>query len=1044
MKKLYLLTALAFMFAPFAIADNPGVEDEVVESVAQETNTDSSVQEEEVVQETSTAAVVEDTSDDEVVSLEKVVVTGSRIKRTQEEGALPLLVITKEDIDNSGFRNVTEALQSIPSANQYTQNESLTNSFTPNANELDLRNLGPGRILYLINGRRTADYPIPLNNAGNFSNIGIIPTGLVERIEVLSQGASAIYGSDAVSGVVNVITVKGRETSNLEVNALQTEHGGDNIINATFTTGGFFGNSSWTLGVSGRMVDPMYYEDREGFDSFVYDAGYGSQYTNPRFGLTWYTGSDGYGPRRYYGSEEFGIPCSTISPDYFDFDKQDPEWLYAGSYPGRYCGHDYGGDRFGGTSQSIVNEREDLSIMASFTHTFDNGVTLDTRFYEYQDEAYYRSSVNRYIFMQGGIIDPIRIGTLTQTSTDPNNNVSLADASWTVPYFVRYFSANNAPNAEARSDIEENVSDYFIGLSGTVENGWEWSLGYNTTAYEYQTFDQEFTEKMYDYFAGVGATDADGNLLRGSFREYTSPYNPADYGFDNYDDFAATFGLARDPVCGWQNQFGRSSCFLADRLFGEVTNEMLGSWLADDGQRAESNQSTWDFQLSGEVEFMNKFVGFAFTAEQQSQDYDLNPAPGRLDDDNDPDAIVFIQGSAINGGGKRDRRSVGLELSMPVTDKFELNAATRYDKYDDASSNVGARRSNMFSFAYRPNDDVLIRGSHSQSFRAPDMNYLFQEASSGFYNGFQDYVACYAYSISGARDADGELIYDYDSYRDCEVGSGSVKANLSGNTQLEEEEGDNYQLGLVWNITENLDFTVDLYEVMLERAVTRESPYTINYAEGKCTYGDDFQDFMRDVFPDRNCEDVYSQIIRGDAVDPINGTVLPIGTFEEVFPRYSNQSYLNYEGADWSMNYRLETQNAGDFYFSVTSSHILKSATKFDDYSAEEDYLDVYIYQPRSQQNASVGWRYEDWSVTLFADRTGHMEVYNGDKTNPHIITNLSTYYRYSPDLGFYLTVANLEDRMPQKDSGYGYPYYNRNYFSALGRWIRIGVDYTF
>ena len=78
-------------------------------------------------------------ADDEVVTLEKVVVTGSRIKRTQEEGALPLLVITKEDIDNSGFRNVTEALQSIPSANEYTQNESLTNNFTPNANELDLK-----------------------------------------------------------------------------------------------------------------------------------------------------------------------------------------------------------------------------------------------------------------------------------------------------------------------------------------------------------------------------------------------------------------------------------------------------------------------------------------------------------------------------------------------------------------------------------------------------------------------------------------------------------------------------------------------------------------------------------------------------------------------------------------------------------------------------------------------------------------------------------------------------------------------------------------
>ena len=231
---------------------------------------------------------------------------------------------------------------------------------------------------------------------------------------------------------------------------------------------------------------------------------------------------------------------------------------------------------------------------------------------------------------------------------------------------------------------------------------------------------------------------------------------------------------------------------------------------------------------------------------------------------------------------------------------------------------------------------------------------------------------------------------------------------------------------------------------MLERAVTRESPYTINYAEGKCTYGDAFQEFMNDEYPDRNCVDVYSQIIRGPATDEITGELLPIGSFEEVFPRYSNQSYLNYEGADWTIRYRLETLNAGDFYFNVTSSHILKSASKFDNYSDEEDALDVYLYEPRSQQNASVNWRYEDWSVTLFADRTGHMEAYNGTKTDPHILMNLSTSYRYSPDLSFYLSVRNLEDKMPQKDAAYGFPYYNRNYFSAFGRYATVGVNYTF
>ena len=266
----YALFFLTAFISTSVYSDNPG--EEVVEDPVVETTEESA--EESVVSEETVDTTTE--TDDEVVSLEKVVVTGSRIKRTQTEGALPLLVITKEDMDNSGFKSVTEALQSIPSANEYTQNESFTNSFTPNANELDLRNLGPGRVLFLINGRRTADYPIPFNNAGNIINTGVIPAGLVDRIEVLSQGASAIYGSDAVSGVVNVITVQGRDFSKFDLYTSKTEHGGDNITQATFTTGGFFGNSSWTLGLNAEVRDPMYFADRDGFNSFTDDPGYGS------------------------------------------------------------------------------------------------------------------------------------------------------------------------------------------------------------------------------------------------------------------------------------------------------------------------------------------------------------------------------------------------------------------------------------------------------------------------------------------------------------------------------------------------------------------------------------------------------------------------------------------------------------------------------------------------------------------------------------------------------------------------------------------------
>jgi len=320
--KKFSVYTIALSLSVFALADNPG-DDAVVEE-----QVETAV--EEVVNDDAPAPVTPpaDTSaDDDVTVLEKVVVTGSRIKRVQQEGALPLLIITKDDIDNAGFRNVTEALQSIPSVNQFTQNESITNGFTPNANELDLRNLGPGRVLFLVNGRRTADYPIPFNNAGTFVNTGTIPSGLVDRIEVLSQGASAIYGSDAISGVVNIITVKGKDFSELDVDYIEIEAGKNAQTNLTFTTGGFFGSSSWTFGVNRSEVDPMYYSDLDGFDSFMDDPDQES-ILSPRLGMYMRTGAtydqnapDGglqaYGAPFLYSSSDFGVPCSTLSSSFF-------------------------------------------------------------------------------------------------------------------------------------------------------------------------------------------------------------------------------------------------------------------------------------------------------------------------------------------------------------------------------------------------------------------------------------------------------------------------------------------------------------------------------------------------------------------------------------------------------------------------------------------------------------------------------------------------------------------------------------------------------
>ena len=236
MKNLFFLTLFTVSFT--VLADNPGevvseepaeeaVVEETVESTPVETENDSSGDD------------TPSESEDGVVTLEKVTVTGSRIKRSQVEGASPLIVITKQDMKDNGYRNLTEALQSLPIANAGTQNESLVNTFTPNANELDLRRFGPGRVLVLVNGRRMADYPFPYNNSSNFVNTGTIPAGLIDRVEILTSGSSAVYGSDAVTGVVNIITTTGKEYSEVDAFIGQTEHGEDNILD--FTEGNPFG-----------------------------------------------------------------------------------------------------------------------------------------------------------------------------------------------------------------------------------------------------------------------------------------------------------------------------------------------------------------------------------------------------------------------------------------------------------------------------------------------------------------------------------------------------------------------------------------------------------------------------------------------------------------------------------------------------------------------------------------------------------------------------------------------------------------------------------
>jgi len=139
--------------------------------------------------------------------MQRVEITGSRIKRIDAEGASPVDVIRREDIVKTGVTSVRELLDTltVTSTNGSINDVNGSGTFSPGASQASLRNLGAQSTLLLLNGRRLAMYPLP-NFQETFSNLDTLPLEAVDRVEILKVGGSAVYGSDAIAGVINIIT----------------------------------------------------------------------------------------------------------------------------------------------------------------------------------------------------------------------------------------------------------------------------------------------------------------------------------------------------------------------------------------------------------------------------------------------------------------------------------------------------------------------------------------------------------------------------------------------------------------------------------------------------------------------------------------------------------------------------------------------------------------------------------------------------------------------------------------------------------------------
>ncbi len=138
--------------------------------------------------------------------MEEVVITGSRIRRVDEETASPVFVMDQNTIANTGVQTMGDLMMRVPAISGAATNPQVNNGGGTGESNVELRGLGAQRTLVLLNGRRIN--VLGANGTTSAVDINMIPINMIERVEVLKEGAGAVYGSDAIAGVVNFITKK--------------------------------------------------------------------------------------------------------------------------------------------------------------------------------------------------------------------------------------------------------------------------------------------------------------------------------------------------------------------------------------------------------------------------------------------------------------------------------------------------------------------------------------------------------------------------------------------------------------------------------------------------------------------------------------------------------------------------------------------------------------------------------------------------------------------------------------------------------------------
>jgi len=411
--------------------------------------------------------------------LEPVIVTGSHIPRIMTEGPSPVTTITADEMDARGFTTIQEAANSLTQITGIAQPESYAGGFTQNANALDLRGLGANHTLILLDGKRVTDYPLPYNSESNFVNLTEFPAAAVDRIELLSSGASAIYGSDAVAGVLNIVLKKKLDNAfNVDVRHGYTTQGGGASTRVQVVTGGSAGDLN--LLFAGEVFDrqPIFGYQRKFQDSIYDDPTVDGDPVAARALVRldpydWDDDGDLYKDPTPAGCAPFAQSTSYANRAGF----------------GHYCG------QYDDPAQATIrNARKRASAFTRLT--YDLG---DTELYATLDYtgSHDRDDYNFSWFSTSGM-GLSDSGYIWDTSYDP------AGDGGSVAGMQRFFFPWEIGGARAREELwEEQVVDYSGGIRGDLAHNWKYDLTLAGSDYHVRDYRPlVLTQQVADYFLG--------------------------------------------------------------------------------------------------------------------------------------------------------------------------------------------------------------------------------------------------------------------------------------------------------------------------------------------------------------------------------------------------------------------------------------------------------------------------------------------------------------------------------------------------------------